>query len=116
MARTQVWNKFKIFKIHIIDMGGIEISAVKRRKQKPKFRISAYPAPQNPGFCDAACDTAVDAFFKQCAHLFTRLILCNLDIERYTALRSYYYGGGGVSQLTGEKKIDYREYLYSGTM
>ena len=36
-------------------------------------------------------------------------------LDKYPALVRYYYGGG-VSQLTGETKIDYMEYLYSGTM
>ena len=35
--------------------------------------------------------------------------------DKYPALESY-YSEAGVSQLTGEKKIDYREYMYSGTM
>jgi hypothetical protein len=37
-------------------------------------------------------------------------------LDKYPVLVRYYYGGGGVSQLTRETKIDYREYLYSGTM
>ena len=36
----------------------------------------------------------------------------NGDHSAFTAIME----AGGVSQLTGETKIDYREYLYSGTM
>ena len=36
-------------------------------------------------------------------------------LVKYPALVLHYLEAG-VSQLTGEKKIDYREYLYSGTM
>jgi hypothetical protein len=38
-----------------------------------------------------------------------------LDLVKSSALDSY-YSEAGVSQLTGENKIDYREYKYSGTM
>ena len=31
--------------------------------------------------------------------------MCNLDIKRYTALRSYYYGGGGCHNLQGRQKL-----------